>query len=115
MDFSGSANRLLPSALSDHRQIDGTRRALGMKDPLRGLAVVAGFGEEDVRYVGLGVAVVEREPARLDLHHDAVARQKHMVHVRQCELVALHLARRNGTGMDQSLAVPSAEDVNPDW
>ena len=85
-----------------------------MKDPLRGLAVVAGLGEENVRYVGLWVAVVEREPARLDLHHDAVARQKHMVHVRQCEPVALHLARRNGAGMDQTLAVTSAEDVHAD-
>src|SRR5882762_10324678 len=108
MDFSGSANRAVPSALSDHRQIDEARRAPRMEDPLRGLAVVAGFGKKNVRHVGLWVAVVEREPARLDLHHDAVARQKHMVHVRQCELVALHLTRRNGTGMDQTLAVTSA-------
>src|ERR1700687_5586456 len=114
MDFSASANRAVPSALSDHRQIDETRRAPGMKDPLRGLAVVSGPGEENVRYVGLWVAVVEREPARLDLHHDAVARQKHMVHVRQCEPVALHLARRKGAGMDQAPPVTSAEDVHAD-
>src|SRR3984893_5246166 len=112
MNFSASANRAVPSALSDHRQIDETRRAPAMKDPLRSLAVVAGPGEENVRYVGLWVAVVEREPARLDLYHDAVARQKHMVHVRQCELVALHLARRNGAGMDQTLPVTSAENVH---
>ena len=39
-------------------------------DALRRLHVVRRLGEEDVRHEGLRVAVVEREPARLDLHHD---------------------------------------------
>ena len=40
-------------------------------DALRGFLKVAGLGPEDIGDEGLRVAVVEREPARLDLHHDS--------------------------------------------
>src|SRR5262249_22272604 len=52
-----------------HRQLDVAGGIAAVKYPLRRLAVVAGPGEEDVVDVALWIAVVERKPARLDLHH----------------------------------------------
>src|SRR5256885_2104725 len=68
-----------PPALPDDRHLDEAPLLGGMIDPLRCLAVIARFGPEDVRNEGLRVAVVEGEPARLDLHHDAVPRQENVV------------------------------------
>src|SRR3546814_19658702 len=56
------------------------------------LPVIVGFRQEDVGDEGLRIAVIERELARLDLHHDAVPRLEHMVHRRQAEFIALRNA-----------------------
>src|SRR6185312_11599649 len=70
-----------------YRQFDEARAVAGVEHALRGLAVAGRTSEEDVVHVGLRVAVVERKPARLDLHHNAVPGQEHVVHVRQREAV----------------------------
>src|SRR6185312_15538117 len=55
----------------DHRHFDRARLLGRVPDSLRRLDIVAGLREQDVGHVALRVAVVERKPARLDLHHDA--------------------------------------------
>jgi hypothetical protein len=65
-----------------NRQVDVARGFGLVKYPLRGLHVIRGLGKEDVGHKGLRVAIVEREPARLDLHHDPVAGQEYMVGIR---------------------------------
>src|SRR3546814_5614017 len=57
----------------------------------RRLLVIALVRKEDVGHVFLWIAIVEREQARLDLHHDPVSGLEHMIHRRQAELVFLHL------------------------
>ena len=81
-----------------------------MPDPLRGLAVIRWLGEEHIRHEGLRVAVIEREQARLHLHHHPVARLKHVVRGRQSELVRQRLVRCDRLGMLETLAVAAAED-----
>src|SRR5438105_4318322 len=71
-------------ALADDGQADPGAFAAG-EHLLRGRAVVAWLGEEDVGDVGLRVAVVEGEPARLDLDHQAVAGLDHVIDVGQRE------------------------------
>ena len=65
-----------------------------MVDPLLGFAIIPWLRPEDVRDKGLRVAIVEREPAGLYLHHDAVAGQKDVVGGWQIELVEERLRRR---------------------
>ena len=77
----------------DDRQLDGAGFARRMVDALGGFPVVLRLGPEDVGDEGLRVAVVEREPARLDLHHDAVAGQEDVVGGGQGEAVGEGLVR----------------------
>src|ERR1700688_1046778 len=60
-------------------QLDETALFRGVVDPLRRLAVLARFGQEDIGHERLRIAVVKREPARLNLHHDLVPRKENMV------------------------------------
>ncbi len=83
-------------------------------DALRRLPVVLGLRPEDARHEGLRIAVVEREPARLDLHHDPVPRQEHVVRRRQREAVDERLVGRERLGLLEALAVAAAEDVHRD-
>ena len=80
----------------DHRQFDEARLARRVVDPLRGFSIILRLGPEDVVDEGLRIAVVEREPARLNLHHDAVARQEDVVRRGQGEAVEQRLAGRDG-------------------
>ena len=82
-----------------------------MINSLRCLPVVTGLGPEDVGDERLRIAVIEREPARLDLHHDSMAGQEHMVRVRQHELVGQRLIGLYGAGGFEALAVAAAENV----
>jgi hypothetical protein len=59
----------------------GVIHALGRLD------VVRGFRKENIPHERLGVAIVERKPTRLHLHHDPVSRQEHVIHGRQDEFV----------------------------
>src|SRR5258706_7816060 len=63
--------RRAPASGRDERQLDEARPAGRVVNALHGLPVIGGLGPEDVRHERLRVPVVEREPAPLDLHHDA--------------------------------------------
>src|ERR1044072_2161508 len=100
------------SARSGHeRQLDEARLTGRVIDALRGLPVIARLGPEDVRDEGLRVSVVEREPTRLYLHHDAVPRQEDVVRRREREAVEQGLARLDWLRRLKALAVAPAEDV----
>ena len=71
----------------NQRQLDETGLARRMVDPLCGLSIVTRLRPEDVGHEGLRIAIVKREPARLDLHHDPVAGQEDVVRGRQIEFV----------------------------
>src|SRR5437763_8204608 len=60
---------------------------------LRRRAIILRLPEEDVRHIGLRVAVVERKPARLHLHHQTMSRLNDIVYLRQGELVGDGLVR----------------------
>src|SRR3546814_5769841 len=64
-------------------------RVAALQDRHLLLLIIPGLGEEDVGDESLRVAVVERELARLDLHHDPVPRLEHVIHRRQAEFIAL--------------------------
>ena len=72
---------------SYQRQLDETCIGARVMDVLHCLAVVGRFRNEDVRHEGLGIAVIQRKPARLHLDHDAVPRQEYMVRVGEIEAV----------------------------
>src|SRR5207248_7667950 len=91
------------------RQLDETALLRGVIDPLRRLAVIARFGPEDIRDKRLRITVVQREPARLDLHHDSVPRPKNMIGRRQRETVQQRRVRRNRLRPGEALAIPAAE------
>ncbi len=98
----------------DDRQLDeagGVGRAV---DALRRLDVAGGRREEDIRHECLRVPVVERKPARLHLHHDAVTGKKDVIRGRQRELVGQRLSRRNRLRRREALAVAAAENIHRD-
>src|SRR5579871_2306827 len=110
-ELAGLRHRLLPQR-HDDRQIDVAGRVPGVEHALRGFDVITRPGKENVVDVSLRIAVVERKPARLDLHHDAVPGQEYVVHLRQREAIALHAARGNGARMSQAVAITAAEDIH---
>ena len=85
-----------------------------MVDALGGLFVVLGLGPEGVGYEGLGVAVVEGEPAGLDLDHEAVAGEDDVVGYREGELVWEGFTGFDGAGGFEAFAVTAAKDVGRD-
>src|SRR5580692_2903623 len=66
---------------------------IGAIDLLRGLLVVALFGFENIRYKFLWVAIVEREPGALYLHHDAMTLFKDVVRGVKVDGERRHFAR----------------------
>src|ERR1700733_6114579 len=100
--------------LLHQRQLHIALMPWGMPDFLLGFLVVAGFGPEDIRDEGLRVPVVEREPAGLHLHHDAMAWQEDMVRRGQQEFVFERRVGRNGMRDREALTVAAAEDVRRD-
>ena len=63
----------------NYRQVDETGLAFGAVHALRGFYVIIGAREKDIGHKRLWIAVVEREPGGLNLHHDAVTGQKNVV------------------------------------
>src|SRR5580765_6941237 len=96
---------------SDDRHLDEAGPIWCAINALRRLAVVFGLREEDIVDEGLRIAIVEREPARLDLHHDPVTRQEDMIRVRQRETIGLHLVGWNRGGMFNSVPITPTEDI----
>lgn len=60
-----------------------------MMDALSSNRIILGFGIKNVWHKLLRVTVIQREPGRLDLHHNTVALGKHMVHCWQREMIML--------------------------
>ena len=85
-----------------------------MEDRLGRRFIVLRLGLEDIRHKGLRIAVIEREPARLDLHHDAMTRQERVVGGRERETIALRRVRRDRRGMREALPIAAAENVHGD-
>src|SRR4029079_4999976 len=70
-----------PSGRHHERDLGEARLARRMVDALGGLPIVLRLRPEDVGHERLGIAVVEREPARLDLHHDPAPAPAHVAPV----------------------------------
>src|SRR6266704_4451131 len=109
--LSGPAPGHHTSGCIDDRQLDKGYLARGVVDALGGFAKVAGLGPENVGNESLGIAVVEREPARLNLHHDAVAGQKHVIRRGKRETIQQRLVWRKGLGRFKTFTVASPENV----
>src|SRR5580692_5140041 len=102
----GSRFTLLGSG--DQREFDEAGIAGAMVNALSGFAIVGRLGPEDVGDEGLRVAVVEREPARLDLHHDAMAGEEDVVGVGEIEAIKKRFIGGDGLGSFEAFAVAAA-------
>src|SRR5436309_11196760 len=87
MNRVASANAPFFSARRDQRQLDEARLAGRVVDALHGLSIIARLGPENIGNERLRIAIVEREPARLNLYHDPMAWQEDVVRRRQVETV----------------------------
>src|ERR1022692_3133738 len=76
-----------------------------MEDALHRLLVVPRLGPKNIRHKRLWIAVIQRKPARLNLHHDPVPGQKNMVRRRQHEAVEQSLVGRDRLRRLQALPV----------
>ena len=85
-----------------------------MIDPLRRLYIIFRLREEYVFDESLGVAIVEREPARLDLHHHAVSRLEDMIRLRQSESVREGFAGFERSRMRKVLAITTPKNIHSD-
>src|SRR5581483_4861093 len=70
-----------------YRQLNKTRPAPLVINPLRRLLVILRLRPENVRHKFLWIAIVKRKPARLNLDHDPMPRLKHMIRRRQRPLI----------------------------
>jgi hypothetical protein len=95
----------------DQRQLNITLLTWSVVNPLHRFLVIGGLGPKDVRYKCLRIAIVEREPARLYLHHDAVTGEEDVVCRRQSELIKQRLIGRDRFGVGQALAIAAAKDI----
>src|ERR1700722_10597175 len=91
------------------RQLHKARLVSGAVNALGRLTIVRRFREQNVRHKRLRIAVVQRKPGGLYLHHDLVAGQKHVVRGRQRELIRERPVRRDGLRLAEALAIASAE------
>src|SRR5882724_13652987 len=96
---------VLPSVLHD-RQRDVGSFLGGVIHALCGLAVILGLGEQDVGHKGLRVTVVQWEPTRLHLHHQAVPRQENVIVRRELEFVGERRVGLDGLGRDEAFPIP---------
>src|SRR5580698_6841412 len=82
-----------------------------MINPLYGFSEICRLGPENICYERLRIAVIERKPARLDLHHDPVARKEYVVCRREGEVIQEGRTGRNRFGNLQALAISAAENI----
>ena len=85
-----------------------------MEYALRGFFVVLGLGPENTGDEGLGITVVEREPAGLYLDHDAVAGKENVIGVGKREAVKERLVTCDWSGSLKAFAVATAENIGRD-
>lgn len=78
---------------------------------LHGLLIVFWLSEEDAVNKRLRVSIVQWKPARLDLHHEAMSRLKHMIRRRKGKAIWKRFVRRNRPWYLQTFTITSAKDV----
>ena len=100
---NGSRKELL--SRSHQWQLDEAGVFRRVIDFLRSLAIVGWFRPEDAPHKSLRVAVIQREPARVHLHHDLVAGQEDAVCGWQLESVEKRLIHFERLGRFQAFAV----------
>src|SRR5712675_339376 len=76
-------------------EIDKARLLRRAIDALAGLGIVLGLRIKDALHKLLRISIVERKPARLDLHHYPVYRQENMIRMRQFERIFQYFVGRN--------------------
>src|SRR3954452_15309257 len=101
----------LASGFCDDWKLDEAGFAGAVVDLLLCLAIVLRFCPENIRDEGLRIAVIEWEPARLHLHHNAVPGQKDVISGWQVEPVQQRLARSNRLRGLEALAIPTTKDI----
>lgn len=94
-----------------HRKFDEAGLSWCVPDALGYFDVIIRFGEEDIRYVALRVAVVQWKQAGLHLHHDAVSSEERMVDIWEVETVQQRLIRRHWGWILEAGAVAATEDA----
>src|SRR5579864_2423929 len=99
---------------SNYRQLNKALLAGCVVNPLYRLLVVARLGPEDALHERLWIAVVERKPARLHLHHDSMARQEDVVSVGQRELVQQRRVGGNRFSSGEALAIAATQNTGRD-
>src|SRR5687767_13880048 len=81
-------------------------------DAMRGPLVILALGPSDVGHEALRVAVVERKPTALNLHHNPMPRQERMIHMWQCDTIGQNLASGNRLRGLEAFTVTTAEDIS---
>src|SRR5258708_14300863 len=76
-----------------------------------GLPIVTRFGHKNIVDVSLRVTVVQREPARLHLNHQAMSGQEDMVRIRQIEPETNFLVGRDRLWIIETLIIAAAKDI----
>ena len=85
-----------------------------MPNPLRSLLIIPRLGVKNIVNVLLRVPIIKREQRRLHLQHNLVSRQKHVIHLRQPEVIQQRLVSRNRLRMLKARPVAAAENVSSD-
>src|SRR5574340_257934 len=104
-------SRSAAPSLRHYRQDYTGSSRLAAKDPLPRRHVILILGLEDIVHELLRIAVDQREPRALHLHHDLVSLQEGMVVGVQAEPVLQRLVRRDGLRLLKAVAEASAEDL----
>src|SRR5207245_9859712 len=104
------------STLSDsprhpHLQMQGGWLTSAGVGTVGSLAVIPGVWPGNVGHEKLPIAIIKREPTGLDLYHDAVSGEEHVVRCGQVETVDQRFVGRQRFRSLQALAIAAAEDV----
>src|SRR4249919_2592615 len=99
------------STRGDDWEFDEARLPWRVEDALRRLSILLRLCPENTRYKCLRIPVVQREPRRLNLHHDPMAGQKDVVRGGKRKLVRKRLVRFDRLRRLEAFAIAAAEDV----
>src|SRR5439155_26603334 len=106
------SSRVARLACSNNGQVDETGFALCVVHALGGFDIVFRTSKKDVGDKCLRVAIVEREPSRLNLNHDAVTGKKDVVRRWKSEFVSQRCVGCECLWSRKSIAIPAAENVH---
>src|SRR5438132_10934718 len=91
-----------------HVHLHARRLSLGADNPLRRRLEILRLRGRDV-HEGLWIAIHQRKPAALYLHHDAVAATKHVIYIGHREVHGFNASRRKRLGLLEALPKLSAK------